>query len=309
MVGCINTTVNETFDAPDEIIGAHVEIIDKQEPSCENCEEYKYKYYKLLELTTESRKENTETQNQEDEVICTTCEEASSLDNDHLVGSSSEVSYFTTITQDDVETQLGIRTVRWFKVVEMTDERLMMQINRELGKAATSWIKGVVHPENVRFPTLISANNRFLSMRMGYDTEGYVWKDLYYVYITIDIQSGNRVFLNDLIRVDEKFASLFRHGGIVQPVLYADSFAYGSTIENLEGFLSKTTVKEVLEKLEQCSIDKADREYNDRLREFISPSFYVEPGKLIVVIPGGANLLRFAINTEDIEDFLLVPKW
>ncbi|MDR2546441.1 MAG: hypothetical protein LBC96_02885 [Lachnospiraceae bacterium] len=310
LFGCTNIDTDDTIDTPDEVTGAQIDIIDTQEQACENCEEYKHKYYKLVELTTESSKENTETQNQEDDVICTTCEETSSLDNDQLVGSSSEVSYFTTITQGDVETHLGIRTIRWFEVVEMTDERLMMQINRELGKAATSWIKGVVVPENVRASVLISANNRFLSMKMGYDTGNYQRKHLYYVYITIDIQSGNRVFLNDLIRVDNEFATLFHSGDIVQPVFYAhDDFDIDGHTENLVQGLSRMTKVEVLEVLEQCSIDKADKEYNDRSREFYNSSFYVEPGKLIIVIPKGVISYRLAINTDDIEDFLLVPKW
>jgi hypothetical protein len=317
LFGCTNIDTNDTLNTHDEITGAQVEILGSQEQACENCEEYKYKYYKLLELTTESSKENTETQNQENEVICTTCEEASineasTIDNNQLSGSSSEVSYFTTTRQDDVETHLGISAVRWFEVVEMTDDRLMMQINRELCKAATSWIKGVVNPSNIMYQNLdlICANDRFLSMRMGYDTDNYVFKHLYYVYITIDIQSGNRVFLNDLIRVDNEFATLFHSGDIVQPVFYAHhEFDIDGHTENLVRGLSRMTVEEVLEALEQCSIDKADREYNDRLGEFISPSFYVEPGKLIIVIPRGANLVRYAINIDDIEDFLLVPKW
>jgi hypothetical protein len=294
----------------DEIIGVQVEIIDTQEPTCELCEEYKYKYLKFLEFTTESRTENTETQNQDDEVICVTCEEASInelllIDKTQFTGISGKANYLLHIRRDDVVTELGESELMWFNVIGIEDSSLESKINRELGKAATSWIKGGINPKNVYSTFLICNSDRFLSVMMQHDNgEVRMMMEFYCVYITIDVQSGNRVFLNELIRVDEEFATLIHNGDRV----HSTSHGSGLTASGSNEIPSHWTVEKVLEKLEQCSIDKADREYSDMF-EFFSSSFYVEHGKLVIVLTGGTEQIHLAINTDDIEDFLLVPKW
>jgi hypothetical protein len=70
------------------------------------------------------------------------------------------------------------------------------------------------------------------------------------------------------------------------------------------------TFDEIMNWLGECSVDKANWDYERFITDLtVSASFYVEPGRLIIVFPVSDFYVRFAIHTEDLEDFLLVPMW
>ena len=89
----------------------------------------------------------------------------------------------------------------------MPDEFSSIQdtINDNLKEAMTSWVRGrVTGAEDVRL-TVTCHSERYLS---AYNEFVYISRrtDRFNDYVTIDMSSGQRVFLKDLVEINEEFA-------------------------------------------------------------------------------------------------------
>ena len=130
----------------------------------------------------------------------------------------------------------------------------------------------------------------------------------FFYFITIDMNSGERVMLNDLININLEFTKKILDLNLIN---YSNNFSFE---ENSYYLLSQLeaislTAKEVYE---YCN-------KNDKFSSFMNSlvhrhSFFLEENYIIIVFSfsGGLKLKeidRIDINIFDIEDFLLVKNW
>jgi hypothetical protein len=124
--------------------------------------------------------------------------------------------------------------------------------------------------------------------------------------------SGKRVFLNDLLEINDAFVELLRWQHIAQSS--GDSEFFDGNPENLWNMLTEMSSDELFKRLSDCSKDQ-----NQIISEGYFPieesigslvfrnTFYIEPEKLVLVLGGRDK--RVTLHLNDIEDYLKVSKW
>jgi len=220
------------------------------------------------------------------------------------IGSSSDDEtdpykvYFILIYVSDMENE---------KKLEKRDK-----INETLIYAATSWftVDEKMQYSEKNLPDILCHTDRYLSLKNKYGFKGGRWS---YVedFITVDLQTGERVMLNDLVEINDVFVDLLRNGDIIIAggFMGVDDPDHGT--ENLRKIFREKTFDEVLNILEQCSCNNLyyatnySEEYAGDISYFNRHNFYVRPGKLVI----SYMMDEIIINLDDIEDFLKVPKW
>lgn len=125
--------------------------------------------------------------------------------------------------------------------------------------------------------------------------------DWWYVKIsnTIDMETGEVVYLSDLVEINMEFVDVIMREGIVKldvPSPMSETTYY--TSEMLNGI----DEKEVLSNLKMCSIPYDADNY------FTKPAFYLRENR-----PYLSNIFNIGsciyVELDDIEEFLLVEKW
>ncbi|GLC81716.1 hypothetical protein [Lacrimispora brassicae] len=194
-------------------------------------------------------------------------------------------------------------------VQNMFDTSLQDRINENIRQAMTSWIEGkVVNATSVDL-YIYCHNEKYLSFANSFE---YSDRRLDYIkdYITIDMKTGNRVMLNNLVRIDAEFVEHIQKTNLVKESI--NSMAYGGAEGNWE-YLNKFTIDELINELEECSYTQKQviQEGYATVDESLGPlilrkSFYLRDGKLVIVLDYDKHI---TLNLDDISDFLKVEKW
>ncbi|MCL2610199.1 MAG: hypothetical protein FWE02_00805 [Defluviitaleaceae bacterium] len=132
------------------------------------------------------------------------------------------------------------------------------------------------------------------------------------MYITIDMQTGERVFLNDLIIVDEDFVNLFWQGGIIQ-IHENMTFHLGYDVEQFNKSVAGISYEKISRKLYEASYPPIKLGFNDtmedRQRIFFGASFHLEHNRLVIIDRWSDPDTPFVLSLDDISEFLKVPRW
>lgn len=196
-----------------------------------------------------------------------------------------------------------------YRIVElryMSDSSLEDAINESIEEAMISWISGGVLSADSADIEIYCHSSRYLSFVNALLYEGRRRVDIH-DYITIDLKTGKRVMLDDLIRIDEEFVRYIQKNDLGKNSI--NDFAYGGAWEVLKNY----TVDELLAELKECSMTQqqvAEKEHYP-LEESIESlvhrnSFYLRNNQLVIVIGYAGGEQHFTFDIDDISDFLKV---
>ena len=160
-------------------------------------------------------------------------------------------------------------------------------------------------------PEVYCHSQRYLCVMNYWSTPGKPPNSLYY-YTTIDMQTGDKVRLDDLVEFSEGFIEYMRHGVFQKP--YWTGKELNASSELVQEWLNALTDEQILQELAECSKEQSDfydseGEY-DLQALFHRNAFRVEDGRLVIIFSkSNETEVSLIAHLDDIEMFLKVPKW
>ena len=205
----------------------------------------------------------------------------------------------------------------------MKDKNLEKKINESLNSCfyilSDTWFgEGKTKAEKL---LIHCQTDKYLSVEYIWD---YITADYLYWHlcVTVDVQSGELICLDDLIDVNEDFALFVKNGNILRK---SASVLLDETAEQVSkrvnDYFSKSKVKYILWYFKQFTKEYMYGDYyrkNNYDMTVEEPSlyqhyFYLEEGILCfkddISDSGWDDTVKVRISIDDIEDYLKVPKW
>lgn len=205
----------------------------------------------------------------------------------------------------------------------MKDKNLEKKINESLNSCfyilSDAWFgEGKTKAEKL---LIHCQTDKYLSVEYIWD---YITADYLYWHlcVTVDVQSGELICLDDLIDVNEDFAMFVKNGNILRK---SASVLLDETAEQVSkrvnDYFSKSKVKYILWYFKQFTKEYMYGDYyrkNNYDMTVEEPSlyqhyFYLEEGILCfkddISDSGWDDTVKVRISIDDIEDYLKVPKW
>jgi hypothetical protein len=205
----------------------------------------------------------------------------------------------------------------------MKDKNLEKKINESLNSCfyilSDAWFgEGKTKAEKL---LIHCQTDKYLSVEYIWD---YITVDYLYWHlcVTVDVQSGELICLDDLIDVNEDFALFVKNGNILRK---SASVLLDETAEQVSkrvnDYFSKSKVKYILWYFKQFTKEYLYGDYyrkNNYDMTVEEPSlyqnyFYLEEGTLCFKEQGSNSdwddKVIVKISIDDIEDYLKVPKW
>jgi len=205
----------------------------------------------------------------------------------------------------------------------MKDKNLEKKINESLNSCfyilSDTWFgEGKTKAEKL---LIHCQTDKYLSVEYIWD---YITADYLYWHlcVTVDVQSGELICLDDLIDVNEDFALFVKNGNVLRK---SASVLLDETAEQVSkrvnDYFSKSKVKYILWYFKQFTKEYMYGDYYrknnyDMKTEEISlyqNYFYLEEGILCfkddISDSGWDDTVKVRISIDDIEDYLKVPKW
>lgn len=187
----------------------------------------------------------------------------------------------------------------------MSDTSLEGVINESIEEAMTSWIGGKVFNATEAHLEIYCHSSRYLSFVNLLLYEGR--RQVYIPdYITIDLKTGKRVMLDDLMRIDEEFVRYIQKNDLSKTAI--NDFV-GGVWEILKNY----TVDELLAELKECSMtqqqvtEEEDCPVEESIESLVNRnSFYLRNNQLVIVISYAGSERHFTFDIDDISDFLKV---
>jgi hypothetical protein len=220
-------------------------------------------------------------------------------------------NYSLTVSSAELA-EHGKLEVFFVRLKDMRDTALQKRINDTLFSASTSWISGkAANADEIMSPKIMCRNSRYLSVVTVFE---YVGRraDAIFDYTTVDLDAGERVFLDDLVNVDARFVEFLQKDATFEDSPNSEQF--DGNAENIKSKITAMSPNELLSALYECSKSQTQviKAGYAPVEESIGPllfrnNFYIEPGRLVMVLGGPDK--RMIIRTGDIADFLKVPQW
>lgn len=178
---------------------------------------------------------------------------------------------------------------------EKYDEELERKVKDTIYKYTLSWMpEEFIGVEYAGAYTMLETDT-YVSLRNDYRLAGQPENEFIPVCITADIATGEILYLDDLIMIDEELAKRILKAGFVRSDTMRDNprDKYALTREELAEYNTDL----ILERLAMCSRPYDAENYQDK------PSFYLRHGRLYLcnVFSGEPDLY---IELERIEDKL-----
>ena len=205
----------------------------------------------------------------------------------------------------------------------MKDKNLEKKINESLNSCfyilSDTWFgEGKTKAEKL---LIHCQTDKYLSVEYIWD---YITADYLYWHlcVTVDVQSGELICLDDLIDVNEDFALFVKNGNVLRK---SASVLLDETAEQVSkrvnDYFSKSKVEYILWYFKQFTKEYMYGDYyrkNNYDMTVEEPSlyqhyFYLEEGILCfkddISDSGWDDTVKVRISIDDIEDYLKVPKW
>lgn len=218
----------------------------------------------------------------------------------------------------DEENGVGTGDLPWrdefsFQVVQVRDmqeDKLPLEniINQNIKEAMTSWIRGQVLTPNKVNLKITCHLGKYLSFGNSFMYQS-VREDFINDYVTIDMMTGQRVQLDDLLEVNEDFVEFLQENpDIIKTLDDLEPWRWGTD-------LSEYSSSELLEELNKCSYTQEELIQNGYapIEESLGPllfrnSFFLQDGMLVISLwRGGERLIP--LDVDDIKDYLKVEGW
>lgn len=174
-------------------------------------------------------------------------------------------------------------------------EELVYKVEKNIYQHTLSWLPEEFIGMEYAGAYAMLETDEYVSLRNDYRLAVQEADEFIPICVTVDMQTGEIVYLDDLVVVDEELAERILQEGFIRSDLMRDNpkDKYALTKEELE----KYDVASILERLEMCSQPYDAEHYLDK------PSFYLRHGRLYLcnVFSGEPDLY---IELEQIEDKL-----
>ena len=171
-------------------------------------------------------------------------------------------------------------------VLEMDDAKLEDKINENLRNGFVEWFPDE-ELDYVEFSggTIYLSSDEYLSLDLGYVyTENpFMW---FNIYQTIDMQTGETLYLDDICKVDQELCKLLLTEGVAK----TDSYAY--VID--KDYLGIMDTETVMQNLKMCSIPYDESNYKYK------PAFYLCHDRIYFVNVFEAKQV-FYVEVKDLE--------
>lgn len=206
-----------------------------------------------------------------------------------------------------------------FQVRDMTDKALEDKVNESLNSYLYILVEPWFLPERLEEyePVIHCQTERYLSVEYSFrytTATDTIW----HYCITVDMQKGEVVFLDDIIDISQAFAERIKNGSIIKRAVREGWwYTEEEVIEGRNKWYSERKTDYI-----QRVFNSFTREYlyGDYYREIgydmstyvldvYENTFYLEEGKICFTAPSTSSYKIEWIMLEDIEDFLKVPKW
>jgi len=185
------------------------------------------------------------------------------------------------------------------------------ELYRSLIDFYTEPVREEIHFEHV---TVHHASSRFISMEAVFRTPLIGLFTFFSNFVTVDLEQGREVFLNDLIDVNDEFIRLLYGGYLLRcDFNHTETGCLIGMINNEEGlrhFLDDAS-RPIRRNYNFTAYHPDVLDITGML--FIKPSFFLAPNRLYFAYfsprPTHTTRCFLYINLEDIEQFLNVDKW
>ncbi|MDR1156826.1 MAG: hypothetical protein LBK75_00750 [Oscillospiraceae bacterium] len=194
----------------------------------------------------------------------------------------------------------------YLQITGLEDEERQNKINQALKEASTGWVvDNIVDAEYVKSTVLFQSEQYLCVSQTFYFPEERIDSDREICFI-IDLKNGERVFLDDLVEVNDAFVEKFQHGDI----LYATGdFDPGEATPFIRDQYRTDPPEDVLDKLQKCSIDPKETIREEGLTPFINYAYINASGQLCFSFFPSTTAAEIFVFLDDIEEFLKVEKW
>ncbi|MCL2610196.1 MAG: hypothetical protein FWE02_00790 [Defluviitaleaceae bacterium] len=128
------------------------------------------------------------------------------------------------------------------------------------------------------------------------------------------MKTGERVFFDDLIIVNDDFINLFWKDNITQ-VHEEMSFHTGTDLELVNDWVSEMPFERIYRTLHEPSERPIKLPDTGSISAYINPlflhhSFFLEHNRVVLVNRGTLPpFVAFVLSLDDISEFLKVPRW
>ncbi|MCL2610816.1 MAG: hypothetical protein FWE02_03960 [Defluviitaleaceae bacterium] len=229
-----------------------------------------------------------------------------------------EASYFRELRTEPAEIEIywfgGVAPFYIPQIIGLEDEAFQKKLNENIVHEIFYWIG-----ENIRYfifldVEVIFKSNQYLSLsQIVYNPRGRHNADFHTMYTTIDMQTGQRVFLDDLIIVNDDLINLFWKGKIVK-IHEEVSFHTGNDLEFVHAWISEMSYEKIYRILHEPSERPPRLPYtgyisNYRATLFLHHSFFLEHNRVVIVDRRFPPFAGFVLSLDDISQFLKVSKW
>lgn len=205
------------------------------------------------------------------------------------------------------------------QVCEMKDKELEKKINESLNSCfyilVSPWFEEGATIE--REPVIHLQSKKYLSIEyIFYYSPSEI--EYWHLCVTVDIESGEVVYFDDLIELDESFALLVQNGAVLNCNEVTGYYTAEEATEQENTYYSKRKVSSILYFFSMFTREKlyGDHYWKDGYKMDVFATylynniFYLEEGKICFTRANMTNGFCIAwIMTEDIEEHLKVPKW
>jgi len=180
------------------------------------------------------------------------------------------------------------------------------KINHTISMVVNDWIDRLNNEDIIEPTAVFIQNDRFLSFSQSAVYLGSRRARRSHNFATIDMETGDRVFLDDLVNMNSDFFDLLWNEDIVTamgPAPFLDGEpGYHCRLGNFSLYelnLQRSSQREFMHAWE-----------TDEWQHFFRPNLYfLEPGNINLVIHDSERLHYLQIPLDRIEDFLKVDKW
>lgn len=202
----------------------------------------------------------------------------------------------------------GGYSFEYLQITGFEDKEIQNKINQVLKEASTGWVTDqIVYAEYLSSEVLFQTEQYLcVSQRFHFPEEMGIFYPERLCFI-IDMKKGERIFLNDLLEINDDFVEKFQHGD----VLYATGGAFDpeEATQLMRNAYDTDSSEDVLKALQQCSIDPKEIIHRDGFTPFINYAYINASGRLCFGFFPESVSFEIYVLLDDIEEFLKVEKW
>ncbi len=196
------------------------------------------------------------------------------------------------------------------------ENRINNSLNRYLNILKEPWFgidavedkKPIIHCQTAQY---LSVEYLFKIMKPMVGTYDFTY---WHFCVTVDMQTGEVVFLDDLTELDTEFAMLIQNGNILKDYMVSVWMTAEEATEKTNRRYSQMDTEDILSKLQPYTKEFLYKDdivqYEHDIGYLYDNYFYLEEGALCFkrdFFMGNEGVYK--ILTKDIETYLKVPKW